>query len=77
MTWELLAWLVWVRERVGEEVGLSMKRRTWKAGNVVGFGEWERGILERSGIFLYENICRFNERLAILRETSCSWRYLR
>ena len=36
MTGELLVRLVWVRERVGEEMEWGMKR-IWKAGNVVGF----------------------------------------
>ena len=49
MTGGLLAWLVWVMERVGEEMELGMKRRTWKAGNVVGFrGVGTGDIEERS-----------------------------
>ena len=38
-----------------------MRGRTWKVGNVVEFRGWD---IERSGIFLCENICGFNGRLA-------------
>ena len=43
---------------------MGYEGRTWKAGNVVGFREVGTGDIERSGIFLCENICRLNERLA-------------
>ena len=40
---------------------MGYEGRTWKTGNVVGFREVGTGDIERSGVFLCENICRFNE----------------
>lgn len=37
---------MWVREKVGEEVEWGVKRRTWKARNVVGFRGVETGDIE-------------------------------